>query len=84
MVVVIYPKSFSLTKPGCESVMFDSSDTTLPVNATKTITGINDGTPSSCYPYQINLDITNSGQQFNNKNIYSVTILADIYNMFLD
>lgn len=81
--VIIYNNGFSLTKNGCDSVFYNSIDTSLPNLTTKNIEGSNDEF-SSCFPNQITIEVTDRNQIFNSKKTFSVKVLSDIYNMFLN
>lgn len=83
MLIIIYNNGFSLTKNGCDPVFYDSTDTALPNMTTKNLNGTNEEF-SSCFPNQINIEITENNQPFNSKKSFSVKILSDLYNMFLN
>lgn len=83
ILIIIYNNGFTLTKNGCDTVFYESSDTSLPNMTTKNLEGTNDEF-SSCYPTQISIEITDNNQPFNSKKSFSVKILSDLYNMFLN
>jgi len=83
IIIIIYNNGFSLTKNGCDTVFYESNNTSLTNITTKNLEGTNEEFPS-CFPNQISIEITDNNQQFNSKKSFSVKILSDLYKMFLN
>ena len=83
-VISLYQTGMSLSKTGCDTTFFQASNTSLPApgDPAKTIQGVNNGN-SSCFPNQVNIEITNENKTFSNKASYSVKFLSDMYEMIL-
>lgn len=85
LIIIIYNNGFSVTKTSCESLFFSSQNIVqLPINSTTIITGTSDSYDQLCFPSQLSLEISNNGNLINNKKIYSIKVLSDLYNTYLD